>query len=135
MTVMSSASSPSFLRRRWKLVALLAIVLVPILGFAAWSATTLGFSYSKGERAGYLQKLADKGWVCKTWEGELAMQNLPGTAPEIFNFSVRDNGVAKQLQELEGQKVALVYEQHKGVPTSCFGESEYFVTAVTKVKH
>ena len=134
MMGMSSTSSPSFLRRRWKLVALLAIILVPILGFAIWSEATLTFSYSKGERAGFLQKLSDKGWVCKTWEGELAMQNLPGVAPEIFHFSVRDNAVAKQIQELEGQKVAVTYEQHKGVPTTCFGESEYFVTAVTKVK-
>jgi hypothetical protein len=80
-----------------------------------------------------MQKLSDKGWICKTWEGELAMQNLPGTAPEIFHFSVRDGAVAKQVQDLEGLKVALIYEQHKGVPSSCFGETEYFVTGVKKV--
>ena len=133
---MSTDLSPAkpFFRRKWVILTLLALVLLPVLVMGIWTSATLGYSYSKGERAGYLQKLSDKGWVCKTWEGELAMQNLPGVPPEIFNFSVRDSAVAKQLQELEGQKVALVYEQHKGVPSTCFGESEYFVTGVVKVK-
>ena len=121
------------LRRKGILLALAAVIVLPPLGFALWTAVTLGFAYSKGERAGYMQKLSDKGWICKTWEGELAMQNLPGTSPEIFHFSVRDGAVAKQVQDLEGQKVALIYEQHKGVPSSCFGETEYFVTGVKKI--
>lgn len=123
-----------FLRRPKVILTLLGILMLPVVVIGIWVMATLGFSYSKGERAGYLQKLSDKGWVCKTWEGELALQNMPGTAPEIFNFSVRDNAVAKQIQELEGQKVAVTYEQHKGVPSTCFGETEYFVTAITKVK-
>jgi len=109
------------------------VVVLPLLVFALWVGATLGFTYSNGERAGYVQKLSDKGWICKTWEGELAMQNLPGTAPEVFHFSVRDSVVAKQIQDFEGQKVALIYEQHKGVPSSCFGETEYFVTGVKKI--
>jgi hypothetical protein len=121
------------LRRKGILLALAAVVVLPPLGFALWTAVTLGFAYSKGERAGYMQKLSDKGWICKTWEGELAMQNLPGTSPEIFHFSVRDGAVAKQVQDLEGLKVALIYEQHKGVPSSCFGETEFFVTGVKKI--
>jgi hypothetical protein len=121
------------LRRKGILLALAAVVVLPLLGFALWTAVTLGFAYSKGERAGYMQKLSDKGWICKTWEGELAMQNLPGTSPEIFHFSVRDGAVAKQVQDLEGLKVALIYEQHKGVPSSCFGETEFFVTGVKKI--
>jgi hypothetical protein len=121
------------LRRKGILLALAAVVVLPLLGFALWTAVTLGFAYSKGERAGYMQKLSDKGWICKTWEGELAMQSLPGTTPEIFHFSVRDSAVAKQVQDLEGQKVALIYEQHKGVPSSCFGETEFFVTGVKKI--
>lgn len=129
-----SSSSKPFLRRKWVILTLLALVLVPVLGFALWSSATLAYSYSKGERAGFMQKLSEKGWVCKTYEGELAMQNVPGVPAEIFNFSVRDAAVAKQLSELEGQKVSIKYEQHKGVPSSCFGESEYFVTGVTKVK-
>ena len=120
-------------RRKWIILGVAALVLLPILVFAAWSGATLSYSYSSGERAGYMQKLSHKGWLCKTWEGELAMQNLPGTPPEIFAFSVRDDAVAKRIQDLEGQKVALVYEQHKGVPTACFGETEYFITDVKKV--
>ena len=133
---MAADLSPAkpFFRRKWVILTLLALVLLPVAIFGIWTTATLEFSYSKGERAGYLQKLSDKGWVCKTWEGELAMQNLPGVPPEIFYFSVRDDAVAKQLQALEGQKVALVYEQHKGVPTTCFGETEYFVSGVVTVK-
>ncbi len=132
MTTHSLETKGPLLRRKWVLLAILVVFLLPVLVFAIWASVTLGFSYSSGERAGYLQKLSDKGWVCKTWEGELAMQNLPGTPPEIFNFSVRDKALAKQIQDLEGQKVALSYEQHKGVPTQCFGETEYYVTAVKK---
>ena len=109
------------------------LVLLPLLVLTLWTVATLKFSYSTGERAGYLQKLSRKGWICKTWEGELAMQNLPGSVPEIFQFSVRDDRDAAQLQSFEGEKVALVYEQHSGVPSSCFAETEYFVTGVKKV--
>lgn len=132
----STDLSPSkpFFRRKWVIVTLLALVILPVAGFALYAKAALSYSYSKGERAGFMQKLSEKGWVCKTWEGELAMQNMPGAAPEIFHFSVRDDAVAKQLQEVEGQKVAVIYEQHKGVPSTCFGESEYFVSGVIKVK-
>jgi hypothetical protein len=109
---------------------LLLFVVLPACVFAAWAWITLHFSYSKGERAGYIQKISQKGWVCKTWEGELAMSTFPGTAPQIFTFSVRDDAVAQKIQDAAGQRVALSYEQHKGVPTACFGETEYFVVSV-----
>jgi len=129
----ATSGSSASKRRKWILIAVAALVLVPILGFWAWSGITLSYSYSSGERAGFLQKLSRKGWLCKTWEGELALQNVPGTQAEIWAFTVRDEAVAKKIQELEGQKVAVTYEQHKGVPTSCFGETEYFATDAVKV--
>jgi hypothetical protein len=49
--------------------------------------------------------------------------------PEIFKFSVRDDSVAAHLTQTMGQRVSISYAQHKGVPTSCFGETEYYVTA------
>jgi hypothetical protein len=133
VTTASTPARANLARRRWVPLSIAALVVLSSIVFALWTTATLGYSYSKGDRAGYMQKLSDKGWICKTWEGELAMQNLPGTPPEIFHFSVRDKAVASRIQDLEGQKVVLVYEQHKGVPTSCFGESEYFVTDVKKV--
>ena len=114
--------------RRLGMLALLFILLVPALVFGTWSWVTLNYSYSKGERAGYVQKLSRKGWVCKTWEGELAMANLPGTMPEIFHFSVRDDSIARLLEKNVGKRVSLTYEQHRGVPTSCFAETEYYIT-------
>ena len=124
---------PSFVRRHWGKLTLVTIVLVPLLVLIAWSWITLSFTYSSGERVGYVQKLSRKGWICKTWEGELAMANLPGTMPQLFNFSVRDDDVAEQIESYGGQPVAITYKQHRGVPFSCFGETEYFVSAVRPV--
>jgi hypothetical protein len=121
-------------RRRVKpLLFLILFLLLVVGGFAAYVWSTLHISYSEGERAGFIQKFSRKGWVCKTWEGELAMVNLPGTMPELFKFSVRDPAVAARLNQTIGQRVRLHYEQHKGVPSDCFGETEYFVTQIDPV--
>jgi hypothetical protein len=120
-------------RRRWPLL-LAALLVLAAGGCALYVWATLAFSYSSGERAGYVQKFSHKGWVCKTWEGELAMVNLPGAMPEIFRFTVRDDGVAQRINQSMGQRVALHYEQHRGVPSSCFGETEYFVTNLQVVR-
>jgi hypothetical protein len=98
--------------------------------FSAYIWVVLSWSYSDGERAGFMQKLSRKGWLCKTWEGELSMVALPGAAPEKFEFSVRDEEIAKQIDAVMGKRVSLKYEQHKGLPTSCFGETDYFVTGL-----
>ena len=128
----SDVSAPARRSRLWSLLPLLVIVLAVCL-FAAWVWITLHFSYSTGERAGYVQKISKKGWICKTWEGELAMTTFPGTAPQIFTFTVPDDAVAKKVEDAAGQRVALSYEQHKGVPSSCFGETEYFITSVRTI--
>jgi len=111
-----------------------AVPALIVSAFAAYTWSALHLSYSKGERSGYVQKLSKKGWVCKTWEGEMAMVSIPGTTPEIFNFSVRDDAVAAKLNQTIGKRVAVSYEQHKGVPTQCFGETDYFVTDVKAVE-
>ena len=116
--------------RRWILYALVLLVVLPVVGFAAWTWATLSFSYSSGERAGFVQKISKKGWLCKTWEGELAMTTQPGVVPQIFAFSVADDAVAQLISRAAGMRVTLNYEQHRGVPTSCFGETEYYVTGV-----
>ncbi len=112
------------------LFSVVGLLLAAGLLFAAYAWATLQWSYSSGERAGYLQKFSNKGWLCKTWEGELTMVALPGAAPEKFFFTVRDDGLASRLNALAGQRVSLTYAQHKGVPSTCFGETEYFVTDV-----
>jgi hypothetical protein len=91
---------------------------------------SLTWSYSHGERAGYVQKFSQKGWVFKTWEGELAMVSMPGTTPEKFYFSVRNDSVAAHINTSLGGRVALVYDQHTGVPLNWWAETEYFVTDV-----
>lgn len=116
------------------LIILGAIAAGLILLFAAYTWLALSYNYSDGERAGYVQKLSHKGWFCKTWEGDLALVNLPGQPAEIFHFSVRDDAVAKQINALVGKRVALTYAQHIGVPTNCFGETQHFVTAIRLVE-
>lgn len=106
------------------------LILVVILLFVAYVYATLHFSFSKGDRVGYVQKFSEKGWVCKTWEGELQMLPVPGSIPERFPFSVRDDAVVAKINASLGKKVSLSYEQHKGVPTNCFGESEYYIVDV-----
>jgi hypothetical protein len=111
-------------------IVLLVLLLIPAVIIALWIWVSLGYTYSSGERAGYVQKISKKGWICKTWEGELAMANLPGTMPQIFAFTVRNDSIAKVIEQNAGKQVSLTYDQHRGVPTTCFGETEYFVTGV-----
>lgn len=114
--------------------ALISFVVIAASLFAAWTWIALSYDYSNGERAGYVQKFSRRGWICKTWEGELALVNLPGAMPAIFTFSVRDGAVAAEIQAAMGKRVVLDYEQHIGVPTSCFADTQYFVTAVRVVE-
>jgi hypothetical protein len=124
----------AFIARHKAATVLAIVVLVPALVFGIWAAATLGYTYSSGDRAGLLQKLSRRGWVCKTWEGELLMSAVPGSAPEKFVFSVRSDSVANEINKLNGRYVVLYYEQHRGVPSACFGDTEYFVTGVRAMK-
>lgn len=110
------------------ILVLLALVVLAALYF--WAA--LSWSYSSGERAGWVQKFSHKGWICKTWEGELALVSLPGSTPEMFAFTVRDDAVAAQVTKVMGKRVSLHYEEKVGLPTSCFGETRYFVNGITE---
>lgn len=109
---------------------LIGLVIAALLIFAAYTWVMLHVSYSDGERAGYLQKFSSRGWVCKTWEGEILLTSMPGAIPEKFEFSVREDAVAQQLMAATGKRVVLSYAQHKGVPSQCFGETEYYITKV-----
>ena len=118
---------------RWFLILLLLIV----VGSGLWTWLTLAWAYADGERAGVLQKFVRRGWVCKTYEGEIALfygggQYLgPGTSPQLWDFSVRDKAVAEQLGKAVGRRVQLHYTEHPGIPTNCFADTRYFVDRVT----
>ena len=113
----------------FKFVVLPVVLIAALLGVYLWAA--LSWSYSSGERAGWVQKLSNKGWVCKTWEGELALVSVPGTTPEKFSFTIWDEAVAAKVTQVMGKRVALHYEEKVGLPGSCFGDTRYYVTAVT----
>lgn len=120
--------------RKWLIRMTVLIVIFAVAVFAVWTWTALTYTYSTGDRAGYVQKFSKKGWLFKTWEGELAMANLPGAMPEIFQFSVRDDSAAVRIQKSLGRRVRLKYDQHVGIPVSWFGETEYFVVDVQVVE-
>ena len=109
---------------------LLVLVVVVVLGLVGFTWITLHWAYSEGERAGYVQKLSRKGYVCKTWEGEMAMVTMPGTVAEKFYFTVPNESVAAKINASVGKRMALHYQQHRWIPTSCFGDTEYFVDDV-----
>ncbi|MCX5724618.1 MAG: hypothetical protein NTX84_08925 [Nitrospirae bacterium] len=116
--------------RLWLAGAASLIIAVAVL--YVWLALT--WSYSVGERAGYVQKFSKKGWLCKTWEGELAMVAMPGSLAEKFQFTVRDDALATKVEKTMGKRVSLAYEEHRGVPTNCFGETDHFVVDVRAVE-
>ena len=141
---MGSSSSPApaaparrrgVVHRAWhvtkRLLLFTALGTVALVALYLWAASS--FSYSSGERAGYVQKFSKKGWVCKTWEGELAMATLPGTLPEVFAFTLHDDALAGEVNKLVGARVTLGYEQHLGLP-SCFGDTSYWVTSVKRLE-
>ena len=122
----SDAMQPKSSAFKW----LLLVLLIPALLFSAYLGFVLNWSYSDGERAGYLQKFSRKGWLCKTYEGEMAMTTVPGVAPVLWTFTVRDGALAAQLSTLMGKRVSLTYDEHRGIPTTCFGDTAYFANKV-----
>jgi hypothetical protein len=117
---------PFVLSRTHKLI-IAGVIIVPVALLALYTWFVVSWTYSTGERAGYVQKFSKKGWVCKTWEGELAMVAVPGSMPEKFYFTVRNDSIAGLINNALGKRVALTYRQHVGVPTTCFGDTEYYV--------
>ncbi len=116
--------------RKWALILLLVLVGSAVL----YTVAVLNFAYSSGERAGYVLKLSRKGWICKTWEGELQMLAIPGALPEKFHFTVPDDKVAEQINQVLGKQVTLHYDEHVGIPSTCFGDTGYYVTGVEAIR-
>ncbi len=96
------------------------------------------YTYSEGSRAGMLMKFSNKGYVFKTYEGELnlgGINPLPGNtiANNIWKFSVKNDSIAKLLQNKEGQMLRLHYkEKVKNLPWQ--GDTKFFVDGVDVIK-
>lgn len=87
-------------------------------------------TYSEGDRTGELIKFSNKGYVFKTWEGEVS-QGISGA--QIFKFSVLDSDakVIQQMKDLQGEYVKITYiERYKTFPW--WGDTKYYVTEVVK---
>jgi len=120
--------------KRFAMKWFILVTFATVVGAVLWTWGSLTFVYSKGERAGYVQKFSKRGWVFKTWEGQLAMVNLPGAMPEIFEFTVRDAATAVRIEQTMGRRVAVTYHQHRGIPSRIFGDTQHFVINVTPVE-
>ena len=131
---MASTPPPGAPRARNWFLWFAGFVAVLVALAAAYTWLVLSWSYSSGERAGYVQKFSQKGWLCKTWEGELAIVAIPGSLPEIFPFTVRDDKIAAEINAVMGKRVSLAYQQHLGIPSTCFGETGYYVDKVHVVE-
>ena len=114
---------------KWLWLPKLILTLLLFLG-TAYLLVAFNYSYSDGNRAGYIQKFSHKGWICKTYEGEMAMTTVPGVAPVLWVFSVRDDKVASQLSQAMGKRLVLHYKEYRYLPTTCFGETSYYVDRV-----
>ncbi len=121
-------------KQRGFVIWLIMLPVLAVLLFVLYTIIMFSWSYSEGERAGYVQKFSRKGWACKTWEGELAMVTMPGTLTEKFYFTVRDDTIAQKINQHLGKRVSLMYEEHVGLPSTCFGDSAYFVSGVRLVE-
>ena len=127
---MSSVAKPRI--RFGRIMIWLLVIVIAML--AAWAAFSLSWAYSEGDRAGVLQKFSRKGWLCKTYEGELALYIVGGVAPQIWHFSTRDEALAKQLANAVGNNIQVHYTEHRGVPTNCFAETPYFARSFRVVE-
>jgi hypothetical protein len=133
MNTPSPVPKPAARRGPSRLKLFFWLVLVPLALAAAYFAVVMKWNYSSGENAGWVQKFTKRGWLCKTWEGEMALVTMPGAIPEKFLFTVRDGKVAEQINRVVGKRVTLHYEEKVGLPTTCFGETRHFVTSVAAV--
>jgi hypothetical protein len=131
MTPIEVPNESSRRRRKGAWGLMFGVLIFVTVGLALWSWLALAWSYSEGERAGIVQKFSRRGWVCKTYEGELAQYVVAGVTPQIWYFSVRNEAVAQQLNKLVGRPVQMRYSEHAGVPSSCFADTRYFVDRVT----
>jgi len=125
-------AAPVGKKRKWKRYVAIAL-LSPLLALLFYTVVVYNWAYSEGDRSGILRKFSRKGWLCKTWEGELAMTTVPGVMPEAWNFTVRDDSVAHAVNAALGKQVVLHYSEHRGLWSRCFGETPYFVNAVRLV--
>src|SRR4029077_3345954 len=110
-----------------------AVLIAIVLLVAGDFLFVFNWSYSEGERAGWIQHFCSQGWLCKTWEGEMAMVSMPGSMSEKFFFTVWDDATAEEINKQMGKRVSLHYEEKVGIPTSCFGDTRYYVTKVIAV--
>ena len=119
-----------------KIITILTIIVV--LAAASFVFFKFYFVFGSGVKAGELNLFVYKGYVFKTYEGRLiqAGYNSKNSNATIqsneFNFSVKDENVAKQLERCAGKFVELHYKEYLGT-LPWRGMSKYVVDSVYSV--
>jgi hypothetical protein len=97
------------------------------------------FTYSQGNRAGRLIKFSKKGFIFKTYEGELNLGGVTNATNGnimmnyMWDFSVVNNDVADSLSRLEGKDVRLHYKE-KLCRLPWRGDTKFVVDNVEVIK-
>lgn len=125
-------------KKKSKLPKILLLTLLIVIALTFIYFFICGLTYSEGTRSGILTKISERGYVFKTFEGEINVgglfQNNGMIVPStIFYFSVRDKKIYYDLQEAEGKRVILHYKQ---VIKNFFwqGDTDYFVYKIEIAK-
>jgi hypothetical protein len=111
------------------------LTIIGLIIFVILVIATQGyFTYSEGERSGYVRRLSRTGYVFKTYEGELVQQVDGVYSAQAFPFSVQNKKVVKQIEEAirTNERINVRYKQKKYIIGFLHGDTQYFITEVTK---
>lgn len=117
---------------------LIWIIVVIVFGLTIYFLFATAYTYSDGNRAGRLIKFSHKGYIFKTYEGDLNLGGINTTNGGIlinnmWQFSVDDRSVADSLTKYEGKDITIHYkEKMSALPWR--GESKYLVDKIIEVR-
>jgi hypothetical protein len=117
--------------RKWVIFIIFLVIVFGVLYYL-----TFGY-YSEGKRGGFVTQLSKKGYLFKTYEGELRMGGLSegdgtmNSSQWVFSVSGKNKDAISKIEQAiqNGHRVSLTYEQ-KFFTLPWNGDTKYFVTDV-----
>ena len=112
--------------------------LIIVVAAAAFVFFKFFYVFGTGVKAGELNLFVYKGYVFKTYEGRLiqAGYNSKNSNATIqsneFNFSVKSESVARQLERCTGKRVELHYKEYLGA-LPWRGMTKYVVDSIYSI--
>jgi hypothetical protein len=108
-----------------------------VLAIAIWFYFRYERPFGEGVKAGTLNYVVYKGYIWKTYEGEVILagfQNKPNSSLQSneFTFSIVNEAVAKRLELASGKEVQLHYYEYLGA-LPWRGVSKFVVDSVVSI--